>query len=72
MRSHYKGLVWALLVLAIAFIAAMVFGDVFIAYGVLMGGFVLLFVMGVAYMRPRGRPPEHHAKVDEFVNDTKP
>lgn len=72
MSSHYKGIAWALLVLVVAFITALWLGHGFVAYGILMAGFVLFFVMSIAYMRPRGHSPEHHAKVDKVVKDTDP
>ena len=72
MSSHYKGISFAALFIVIAFVAAMAAGQQMLAFGVLLAGAVLLFVFSIAYMRPSGRSPEHHAKVDRIVNDTKP
>jgi len=72
MNSHYKGIFWALLLIVMAFIVALAFGQTPIAFGILVGGGVILFVFSIAFMRPTGRSPEHHAKVDRWVNDTKP
>jgi hypothetical protein len=61
-----------LLTLGIAFIVAYWSGQAYVAYGILVGGLVILAVMSVAYMRPKGRTPEHHAEIDKIVNDTRP
>jgi len=72
MTSHFKGIGLALAFIVVAFIVALALGQQPIAFGILVGGAVLLFVFSIAYMRPSGRSPEHHAKVDRWVNDTKP
>lgn len=72
MNSHYKGIGLALLFIVLAFIGALAAGQTPLAFGILVGGAVLLFVFSIAYMRPSGRSPEHHGKVDRLVNDTKP
>jgi len=72
MNSHYKGIGLAALFIALAFVVALAVGQPLIAFGILLGGAVLLFVFSIAYMRPAGRSPEHHGKVDRIVNDTKP
>ncbi|HEU5073380.1 MAG TPA: hypothetical protein VFU02_04395 [Polyangiaceae bacterium] len=72
MNSHYKGIFLAALFIVIAFIVALAVGQKLLAFGILLGGAVLLFVFSIAYMRPAGRSPERHAKVDRIVNDTKP
>ena len=72
MDSHFKGIGIAALFIAAMFVIALAVGQTMLAFGVLLGGAVLLFVFSIAYMRPRGRSPEHHAKVDRIVNDTKP
>lgn len=72
MNSHYKGISLAALFVVVAFVVALTVGQQLLAFGVLLGGAVLLFVFSVAYMRPSGRSPERHAKIDRIVNDTKP
>lgn len=72
MNSHIKGISLAALFVVIAFVVALAAGQPMIAFGALIGGAVLLFVFSIAYMRPSGRSPEHHAKIDRIVNDTKP
>jgi hypothetical protein len=72
MSSHYKGIALALLLLTAAFVLALALGQQVVAYGLLILGVGLIFVMSIAYMRPHGRTPEHHAKVDRVVKDTKP
>ena len=72
MNSHFKGIALALALIVVAFIVALAVGQQPIAFGILVCGAVLLFVFSIAYMRPSGRSPEHHAKVDRWVNDTKP
>lgn len=72
MNSHFKGISLAALFIAIAFVIALAVGQPLVAFGVLLGGAVLLFVFSIAYMRPSGRSPERHAKIDRIVNDTKP
>lgn len=72
MNSHFKGIGLAALFIAVAFVFALAVGQPLLAFGVLLGGAVLLFVFSIAYMRPSGRSPERHAKIDRIVNDTKP
>jgi predicted membrane channel-forming protein YqfA (hemolysin III family) len=72
MSAHYKGIGLALLLLVTLFVSAAVAGQNLIAFSILFSGLVLMFVFSIAYMRPNGRSPEHHGKVDRVVNDTKP
>ena len=72
MTSHYKGIGLALLLLVALFVGALVAGQNLLAFCILFAGAVLLFVFSIAYMRPAGRSPEHHGKVDRVVNDTRP
>ena len=72
MTSHYKGLGLALLLLVALFAGTLIAGQNLIAFCILFAGAVLLFIFSVAYMRPSGRSPEHHSKVDRIVNDMKP
>jgi len=72
MHRHYKGIGIVLLVMAAAFVAALALGLEFVAYGVLIAGLVVLFLLSVAFMRPSGRTPEHHARVDKAIHDTNP
>ncbi len=72
MNRHYTGIGLALLIMIVAFVIALALGSKLIAFGALIVGLVMMFVMGVAYMRPRGHTPEHHAEVDRIVNDTNP
>ena len=72
MHRHYIGIGLALLIMVAVFVIALALGQNLLAYGALVVGLVMLFVMGVAYMRPRGHTPEHHGRVDRIVNDTNP
>lgn len=72
MTSHYKGIGLALLLLVTLFVTALLAGQNMIAFCILFAGAVLMFVFSIAYMRPDGRSPEHHGKVDRVVNDTRP
>jgi len=55
-----------------AFGIALVLGSAFGAVAALLVGFVAIFVLAIAWMRPRGYPPEHHPKVDRIFDDTSP
>jgi hypothetical protein len=57
---------------AIGFGAAIVTGSLYLAIVVILGGFVLAFVMTIAWSRPHGSPTEHHAPGDRLLNDTRP
>lgn len=72
MNSHYKGISIATALIVAAFVTALALGQTMVAFGVFLGGGVLLFVFSIAYMRPSGQSPERHAKIDRIVNDTKP
>jgi predicted membrane channel-forming protein YqfA (hemolysin III family) len=72
MSSHYKGIGLALLLIVVMFTGALIAGQSLVAFSILFAGAVLLFIFSIAYMRPSGRSPEHHGKVDRLVNDTKP
>ncbi len=72
MASHFKGIGIFLLLVALAFVVALGLGQVYFAYGLLVCGLIALAVLSIAYMRPSGRTPEHHADMDKVFNDTKP
>lgn len=55
-----------------AFGIAIVLGSTFGALAALLVGFVSIFVMAIAWMRPRGYPTEHHPKIDRLFDDTAP
>jgi len=51
---------------------ALVLNSTFVALAALLVGFVSMFVMAIAWMRPKGYPTEHHPKIDRIVDDTAP
>ncbi|HWP09542.1 MAG TPA: hypothetical protein VNN72_27565 [Polyangiaceae bacterium] len=55
-----------------AFGIALVLNSTFVALAALLVGFVSMFVMAIAWMRPKGYPTEHHPKIDRIVDDTAP
>jgi hypothetical protein len=61
-----------LFVTVTAFGIAVVLGSAFGALAALLVGFVSLFVMAIAWMRPSGYPTEHHPKIDRIFDDTAP
>lgn len=72
MQRHWKGLVVLFGLLALAFITALWMESVAFALGSLVAGLVVAFVMSTAWMRPDGHSPEHHHRVDRYVDDTSP
>lgn len=72
MRIHWKGVVTLVLIVAMAFVAAIVLESLYLALVALVGGLVMAFIMITAWMRPPGSPIEHHARSDKLVNDTRP
>jgi len=72
MTRHWKGMIGLFLAMAIGFGAAIFMGSLYLAIVVVLTGFVLAFVMSIAYARPKGSPIEHHAASDRLVNDTRP
>jgi hypothetical protein len=47
-------------------------GSTLLAVMALIGGLVVAFVLGIAWMRPTSYPPEHHPKIDRIFHDTAP
>jgi hypothetical protein len=71
-QRHYKGVMLFLAVMVSVLLLSFGLGYPAVAYGAGILAFGTMFVFGIAYMRPAGRSPEHHAKVDAIVNDTEP
>jgi hypothetical protein len=69
MWRHTTGIVSIFVLLVIGFQVALIAGWTGVGVIVLVTGLVLAFVMGIAWMRPRNGPKEHHPKVDEVFND---
>ena len=61
-----------MLVTVAAFGIALALDSALGAVTALLVGFVSIFVMAIAWMRPRGYPPEHHPKIDRLFDDTAP
>jgi len=55
-----------------AFGISLVVGSVVGALAALLVGFVSMFIMAIAWMRPASYPTEHHPKIDRIVDDTAP
>jgi predicted lysophospholipase L1 biosynthesis ABC-type transport system permease subunit len=72
MWRHSTGIVALFLVTVGLFGLAFWAGHAMLAVMVLLGGLVVAFVLGIAWMRPTSYPPEHHPKVDRIFNDTAP
>ena len=65
--------IWALFFMTLlAFGYGILSGSLYVALAGLLVGIVVVFVMGIAWVRFRGEPPEHHAKIDRIVDDTRP
>jgi len=72
MARHWKG-IFALFILTLSvFGAAIATGSMYFSIVALLLGFVLAFILGTAWMRPKGSPKEHHSPIDRVVNDTRP
>ena len=51
---------------------ALVAGSTMLGVMALVGGLVVAFVLGTAWMRPTSYPAEHHPKIDRIFDDTAP
>jgi len=71
-RQHATPLYTLLFVTVAAFGIALVLNSTFVALAALLVGFVSMFVMAIAWMRPKGYPTEHHPKIHRIVDDTAP
>lgn len=72
MRKHWQGMIALFMVMAVGFGAAIVTGSLYLAILAIIAGFVVAFVMTIAWSRPSGSPIEHHAPSDRYLNDTRP
>jgi membrane protein implicated in regulation of membrane protease activity len=72
MSRHWKGIIGLFAVTVLAFGAAVLTQSIAAAIIVFLLGLCLAFVLATAWMRPAGRPKEHHAAGDRILNDTSP
>jgi hypothetical protein len=72
MWRHTTGIVALFILLVAVFGIAIVAGSAVVAVGALLTGFVVTFVMAIAWMRPASYPAEHHPKIDRIFDDTAP
>jgi hypothetical protein len=72
MWRHTTGIVALFFITVGVFGIAIVAESTIIAISALLGGFVVAFVMAIAWMRPSSYPPEHHPKIDRIFDDTAP
>lgn len=72
MSRHGVGMVLLLVLTVAAFALALMLGQPIGAFALLLVGFVVAFVMAIAWMRPPSSSPEHHPKIDRIFNDTAP
>ena len=72
MQRHWRALVGLFGLLLLGFVGGLGFGSIAFALASLVSGLVIAFVMAVAYLRPAGASPEHHARVDHMLDDTNP
>jgi hypothetical protein len=47
-------------------------GSMALLYGSGASAVVAMFIVSIAHLRPKGREPEHHPKVDQALDDTRP
>ena len=72
MRRHAFA-IWALFFMMLfGFGISVALGSLWMALLCLVLGIVMAFVMGIAWVRFRGYPPEHHPPIDKIVDDTNP
>lgn len=72
MRRHPIALAAIVLVTATLFGVALFVSSTYLAVAAVLLGVVTAFILGIAWMRPRGYPIEHHPKMDELFDDTAP
>jgi hypothetical protein len=72
MWRHTTGIVALFFVTVGVFGIAIVADSALVAFIALLTGFVVAFVMAIAWMRPASYPAEHHPKIDRIFDDTAP
>ena len=73
MRRHWKAFVLVeTLMLAVFFFGGLVGHNLILAICAVEVGVVALFVTAIAWMRPKGYPPEHHPDIDKIFDDKRP
>jgi multisubunit Na+/H+ antiporter MnhG subunit len=71
-NRHFLGIsVYLILAVGLVFLAV-VMDWLWLAFAVLISAPVIGAVMATAFMRAKGRSPEHHPPVDRYVNDSDP
>jgi hypothetical protein len=72
MQRHWRALVGIVMLMIAAFVGALALDSIALALGTLVSGLVVMFVMAIAYLRPKGSAPEHHPRIDHILDDTNP
>lgn len=72
MHKHWKAFAILEALMLVVFVAAIVDDSFILAVCSVEVGVTALFVMSIAWMRPKGYPPEHHPKIDKALDDTAP
>ena len=72
MQRHWRALVIGFGLILVGFVGGLALESIAIALVSLVTGLVVAFVMAIAYLRPEGASPEHHARVDHLLDDTNP
>ena len=71
-QLHGTLLVALLLGMSLAFGVALLRDSPLLALGILLVLLIGAGIMSVAWMRPPGASPEHHPKIDHYLDDTSP
>jgi hypothetical protein len=71
-NRHFLGLsIYLILSVGLVFLAVML-DWLWMAFAVLISAPVIGAVMATAFLRAKGRSPEHHPPVDRYLNDSDP
>jgi hypothetical protein len=71
-NRHFLGISVYLILAVGLVILAVVFDWLWLAFAVLISAPVIGAVMATAFLRAKGRSPEHHPPVDRYLNDREP
>ena len=71
-QTHGTVLVAVLLATSLGFGVALLQGSPLFAFGMLLFLLISTGIISVAWMRPPGASPEHHPKIDHYLDDSSP
>lgn len=71
-QTHGTVVVAVLLAASLGFGAALLQGSPLFAFGMLLFLLIATGIISVAWMRPSSASPEHHPRIDHYLDDSSP